>query len=247
MYSLWRLQGLLELFIDCAMCMQCHIMHAMSLTLYAFFIFWLLHSKAVSTMNFNFRSCSKMSFCMPCQWHCMHIACRVNDLPASCMRRHWHHMHIENFNLLCELEFICKKGFSPLIGALDGCFNEKKSEGQKSRDTVPLNGSRYKFKWFWLWIKTDPASALRVKTKMQKTAKMCLFLQILHLSSLKNYFFCKIFRKIINTIFNGYLNCQFPQKTYVIANKQKQFRKKVQKIVMKNIIRMRISKCTAVS
>jgi hypothetical protein len=74
-----------------------------------------------------------------------------------------------------------QKGFSPLVGTLDGWFNEKNPEGQKSRDTVPLNGSRYKFMWFGLWIKTGAASAaLKVKTKMQKTAKMCLFLHILH-------------------------------------------------------------------
>jgi hypothetical protein len=58
--------------------------------------------------NLNFRICSKMSFCMQCQWH---------------------RMHIKNFDLLRE--FICIKGFSPLIGALDGCFNEKNIRGPK--------------------------------------------------------------------------------------------------------------------
>jgi hypothetical protein len=58
---------------------------------------------------------------------------------------------------------------------------------------LSLNGMRYKFKWFWLWIKTYAASAaLRVKTKMQKTAKMCLFLQISqHMFLQKIFFFCK--------------------------------------------------------
>jgi hypothetical protein len=38
---------------------------------------------------------------------------------------------------LREFEFIFKKALAPKSGAQDGCFNEK-TEGRKSRDTVPL-------------------------------------------------------------------------------------------------------------
>jgi hypothetical protein len=48
-----------------------------------------------------------------------------------------HRMHIENFDLISEFEFICKKALAPQSGAQDGCFNEK-TEGEKFRDTVPL-------------------------------------------------------------------------------------------------------------
>jgi hypothetical protein len=67
-------------------------------------------------------------------------------------------------------EFIGKKGFSPLIGALDGCFNEKK---QKSRDTVPLNSSKY---MFWLWKKMmRPRLLLGLKEYAKKLRKFVYF------------------------------------------------------------------------
>jgi hypothetical protein len=86
-------------------------------------------------------------------------------------------MHIENFDLPSEFEFIgMKKGFRPLIGNwTDVLMKKKNTEGQKSRDTVPLNGSKHKYKWFWQWIKTDAAStALRVKNENAKNRKNVL-------------------------------------------------------------------------
>jgi hypothetical protein len=86
-----------------------------------------------------------------------------------------------------------------------------------------------------LWIKTDAASAaLKVKTKMPKTTKMWLFSQILHLFSLKKkYFFCENFHEnrkySIQRQFKSPILQKFSNKNCVIAIKQKQFRKKVQK------------------
>jgi hypothetical protein len=106
-----------------------------------------------------------------------------------------------------------KKALTPLSGPWTDVLMRKISEGRKSHDTVPLNGSRYKFKWFMLWIKTDAASAaLRVKTKMQKTANTCFFANFTFVFAKKNFFFVKIFTKIINTVFNGNLTTPILQK-----------------------------------
>jgi hypothetical protein len=45
-------------------------------------------------------------------------------------------MHIKNFDFLHEFEFICKKEYA-IMGPRQ-IFNEKKTEGIKSRATVPL-------------------------------------------------------------------------------------------------------------
>jgi hypothetical protein len=101
-----------------------------------------------------------------------------------------------------------------------------------------------------LWIKTDASAALRVKTKMQKTAKICLLSQILHLFSLKKIFFCKNFHEhhkySIQRQFKSPILQNFQNKNCVIATKQA-ISKKGSKIFMKNVKRARISKCTAVS
>jgi hypothetical protein len=46
-------------------------------------------------------------------------------------------MHSKKFEYLREFEFIFEKALAPLSGAQDGRFDEK-TEGRKSRDTVPL-------------------------------------------------------------------------------------------------------------
>jgi hypothetical protein len=104
-----EIQKLLK-FWDTLLCMRCHILHAVSMTPHvpcircqlhltscivhavsltplALFIFF--QSKAVSPINFTFRSCSKISICM------------------------WCHCHIENFEFLREFKFICTKALDP--------------------------------------------------------------------------------------------------------------------------------------
>jgi hypothetical protein len=46
-------------------------------------------------------------------------------------------MHFKKFEYLREFEFIFQNVLAPKSGAQDGCFDEKKAEGRKSRDTVP--------------------------------------------------------------------------------------------------------------
>jgi hypothetical protein len=57
----------------------------------------------------------------------MHCACGVND--TACI--------LKNSNS-SRIRIYIQKGFSPLSGAQDGCFDEK-TEGRKPRDTVPLS------------------------------------------------------------------------------------------------------------
>jgi hypothetical protein len=65
--------------------------------------------------------------CMQCQWYRMHHACGVND--TTCI--------LKKFDYVREFEFIFEKALAPQSGAQDGCFGLK-TEGQKSRETVPL-------------------------------------------------------------------------------------------------------------
>jgi hypothetical protein len=71
-------------------CLRCHILHAVSMTLHApcMRCHWHLQNKAISPMNFPFRSCSNFTMnaismtrnapCTRCQWPRMHRACGVN-------------------------------------------------------------------------------------------------------------------------------------------------------------------------
>jgi hypothetical protein len=48
-------------------------------------------------------------------------------------------MHFKKFEYLREFEFIFEKALVLNSGAQDECFDEKKTEDQKSRDTVSLD------------------------------------------------------------------------------------------------------------
>jgi hypothetical protein len=81
---------------------------------------------------------------------------------------------------------------------------------------------------------------------------MCLFLQILHhLFSLKNFLFCKSFLENHKYSIQQQFKSPILQKNFRTnlcnSKKTEAISKKGSKIVMKNVIRTRISKCTAVS
>jgi hypothetical protein len=99
------------------------VVHAVSMIPHAFLIFF-LHTIAVLHMIFTFRSCSN-NFC----------ACGVD---ATAFIVHAVSMTPHAFWKI-RIRMYIRKGFSPLIRSPGRVFWGKKTEGRKSRDTVPLN------------------------------------------------------------------------------------------------------------
>jgi hypothetical protein len=80
----------------------------------------------------------------------------LNGLPNkkfSCMRCHWHRMHdfcVRKSIISGRIRSRIQKGFRSWISGLRGIVWWKKTEGRKSRDTVPLNVDYKKFVFHWL-------------------------------------------------------------------------------------------------
>jgi hypothetical protein len=85
-------------------------LHAVSLTPYAFLIFFA--KQTLFAYDFPFSKLFE-NFTV----HAMSMTPH-----ASCKRFYLHRMH---FEYLREFEFICKKALAPKSGVQDGCFNEK--------------------------------------------------------------------------------------------------------------------------
>jgi hypothetical protein len=168
---------------------------------------------------------SKKFSCMLCQWYRMHHACGINDtawivhavsmtphafliycIPSLfciwfslflCMRCQWHCMHFKKFEYLREFEFIFEKALAPYQAPRTDVLM-KKTEGRKSRDTVPLKCSEI----FALYIFSSNNTPCRPDSRAKA---------FLNIASIQPRYYWFLNSKIVR-----YMWCQWPFTHYNI-------------------------------